>query len=216
MPADTTERKSQGAKFDRAIAKFEKQESQKELLIFIINKLKTIDVSDVIGKLVTELFDFKYSQHRTKPDIMRTLSIVCARHLAIIGKCFLNINSEDLQKEWQKGFLINGALKEYEWDKFLVMTATRGKKQSAVKPLSFTLLVEEINRLSDDPRYSKMEECLSLESSVKATVEKRKSEYPKTILDYGDPNPDNVSKRLKPSPSLIFPKCPAGERAIKG
>jgi hypothetical protein len=213
LPANTDARKSEGGKFDRKIKKLEQKDDKKELLIFIIEKLRVINVVGTISKLVTELFDFKYCQHQQTPDIMHILAIVCAKHLAIAGQCFLNLSSEDLKKEWQKSFLTDGVLKENGWSQFQVMTAGNRKSSKVVRTLDSNLLIQEINGLSSDPKYSKIVECLSLEDSVKATDRKRKSGVSETILDSTDSAIDNGGKRPKHSPCSpvrVSPRQPVG------
>jgi hypothetical protein len=194
---ETEETKIALSEFDKKIKGFEEEANKKELLIFIFEKLKTIDIKGKASELVISLFDFKYLDHQADHEILKTLSIVCIRHLAIINQCFPNISANpDLKAKLEEGFLENGVLKKSGWENFeaKIKTATRSGFQ--LKRLDFNLLVAKIKEISQTGKYCEMAKCLSLAELSERSgigIKKCKSENrgAKRTLDYSEDVVDN-------------------------
>ena len=212
LPATNDAIKSEGEKFDREIKQF-KVKSKERLLIFIREKLSKIDTGLVASHLVIDLFDFKFSSYGSKDDIQNILPAVCARHLAIINKCFPGLSSnKDLKVKLEENFLRLGVLNKSGWDQLEIVTA-RPKKglDSNSSNLNFNSLVKKITKLSQTEKYSQMVQCLSLTELASQSdhkVKRRRSGDDQKQLDSQDianDNPGNVKKSLRPSTSPTIP-----------
>lgn len=197
---------SRGEEFDRQIKALENRD-KKELLKFITDRLKTINIKELATRLIIDLFDFKYSENVNRPDIENILAIVCARHLVIANMCFPKIFSDDkLKAKLEENFLRLGVLKEGEWENLAIATYRSGKKRKSfgADSLNYNLLIDKISELSKCERYGAMTGSLSLPELVSAkTVREEKSSKVRMDLDLTGKGDNNPSPGVSPRAAKI-------------